>query len=79
MSKTKTTIELWACIDSNGDYATGEDAEKARERYEENVGAVSEAEGFRLVKVSVLVSLPEPVELTGEASDEETASLTSVS
>lgn len=76
---TKTTVELWACIDSNGDYAVGYSEETAREKYEEDVGALSECSGFRLVKICVAVPLPEPVELTGEASETGPASLTSVS
>lgn len=76
---TKTTCEVWLCVDSCGDYGVGPDAEGARANYEETVQALCDADGFRLVKVSVAVPLPQPVELVGEASDEETASLTSVS
>jgi hypothetical protein len=76
---SKITVEMWACVDSAGDYAVGNSEEAAREKYEEDVQALSESSGFRLVKINVAVPLPEPVELTGEASEVETASLTSVS
>ena len=75
----KETIELWACIDACGDYACGTSEEAAREKYEEDIGPLSECSGFRLVKVSVSVPLPEPVELEDEASEIETATLRSVS
>lgn len=79
MATSKISVEMWACVDACGDYGVGADEEKARENYEEAIQALSESGGFRLVKVTVLVPLPEAIELTGEASEQETASLTSVS
>lgn len=75
----RESIELWACIDARGDYAAGKSEEEAREKYEEDIGPLAECSGFRLVKLTVSVPLPEPVELSGEASDVETATLSSVS
>lgn len=64
-----TQVEIWVCVDSNGDVGIGECDVSAREKYEENIGNLNEAEGFRLVKVLVTVPLPEvsTVELTAEA------------
>ena len=67
--------EVWLCVDSAGDYASGADEAAARESYEENVQALSDADGFRLVKVTVNVPLPEVVELTGNAPALGTATL----
>ncbi len=60
-------IELWACVDSEGQYEVGTSAEAARERYEQDIGILADVEGFRLVCLTVRVALPVPVELTGEA------------
>lgn len=75
---SKIDVEMWACVDDEGNYAVGASDEEAREKYEEQVQALSEASGFRLVKVTVKVPLPEIVELTGEVSEDETAELTTV-
>ncbi len=60
-------IELWACVDSDGQYECGTSAESARERFENEIGSLADVEGFRLVCLTVKVALPVPVELTGEA------------
>lgn len=59
--------ELVILVDSNGDYAFGKDEAGAREAYENEVGALNECDGFRLVKVAVNVPLPAIVEMTGQA------------
>ena len=71
MAQNTATVDLWACVDSNGDYAVGSSDEAAREKYEEDVGALNEVAGFRLVKVAVTVPLPEVIELEVEAPAEE--------
>ena len=65
-----TTIEVWACVDADGDYAVGATEEAAREKYEEDFCPLSEGSGFRLVKVNVTVPLPTVIELEVEAPDE---------
>lgn len=71
--------EVWLCVDQAGDYAVGVDAESARSAYAENIGALEDTEGHRMVKVIVTVPLPEVVELAGEAPATGKAVLTSVS
>lgn len=58
-------VEVFVVVDSAGDYATGVDVDKAKEAYENDVQALVDAEGFRVVKVVVKVPLPEVVELVG--------------
>lgn len=60
------TFEVFLLCDSNGDYAVGNSADAARERYEEDIGELVNCDGFRLVKMLVKVPLPEPVELSVE-------------
>jgi hypothetical protein len=55
--------EVCILIDCNGDYAIGADEAGAREAYEENIQALTDCDGFRLVKVTVAVPLPSIVEL----------------
>lgn len=70
--------EVFLVIDQAGDYAVGNSAEAAREKYEEDIGALNAAEGFRIVKLLVRVPLPEVVELAGEAPAVGSAALLSV-
>jgi len=72
------TCEVFLCVDSAGNYGVGKDEAAARENYESDVQALSDADGFRLVKVTVAVPLPEMVELVGEAPAEGTAKLLNV-
>ena len=71
MSATPTTepapCEVWIVCDQAGDYAVGSSADAAREKYAEDIGELSSAEGFRMVKLLVRVPLPEVVELSGDA------------
>ena len=60
-------VEVWICVDSSGDSAVGSSAEDAKERYEESIQQLAEADGFRLVKLLVKVPLPEVVELLADA------------
>ena len=71
------TVDAWLCIDSDGDYGVGKDEASARESYENDVQPLADANGFRLVKVSVTVPLPEVIELEVEtpAETEEEASV----
>jgi hypothetical protein len=71
MSKNMATVEMFACVDQDGDYAVGKDEDAAREAYESEFCALNETAGFRLVKVTVNVPCPEVVELTGTVADDE--------
>jgi hypothetical protein len=71
MASETTTVDVWMCVDSAGDYGIGKDEASARENYESEIQSLSDADGFRLVKVSVTVPLPEPIELEVEAPAED--------
>lgn len=66
------TVELWVRVSEAGDFDCGPTAEAAGERFEESIGHDNET-GYRMVRVKVRVPLPEPIEVTGEAADDEAA------
>jgi hypothetical protein len=66
-----TELELWVCVDANGDYGLGKDAESAKEQYENDVGMLCDGDGFRLYKLKLQVPLPTLVELSGTVADEQ--------
>ena len=59
-----TTIEVYILVDACGDVAFASDEATARENYENDIGPLSDTDGFRIVKVSVNVPLPELIELS---------------
>lgn len=63
-------VELWICLDSNGDFAIGLDADSARTSYEETIGPLAECDGFRLLKLALIAPVPEPICLTGWVAPE---------
>jgi hypothetical protein len=65
MAAVKTEVECFVLVDPNGDWAVGADADAARQSYADNIGALEECDGFRLVCVKLTVPLPRVVELTG--------------
>ena len=69
-------IEVFTCIDSNGDYACGTTAEAAIEKYEEDVGDVNSTDGFRIIKAIIAVPLPKEIVLRGTVSGESESTLT---
>lgn len=73
-----TELELWACVDASGDYGLGRDADEAKAAYENDIGQLADAEGFRCFKITLTVPLPEPVELTGSVPAEERQPVLSV-
>ena len=70
--------EIYVVIDQSGDYAVGNSADAAREKYEEDIGGLNECEGFRIVRMKVNVPLPEVVELTGTVPAQGAAKLSIV-
>jgi hypothetical protein len=73
----KATCELVLIVDANGDYAAGKDFDAAKEVYENDVGELQASEGgFRVVRLTVGVPLPEAVELAGDAPEQGKATLT---
>ena len=66
----KATCELVLLVDANGDYAVGKDFDAAKDNYESDVQELSACEGgFRVVRMTVGVPLPEVVELAGDAPE----------
>jgi hypothetical protein len=61
--------EVTMVVDAAGDYGCGRDLDSARESYAEDVGALDDAEGLRVVVCRVRVPLPVPVDVAGTAPD----------
>ena len=70
MATETATVVTWLCIDSEGDYGVGKNEASTRESHENDVQQLAEANGFRLVKASMTVPLPQPIELEIEESAE---------
>ena len=68
MAKTKA-IEMYTAVDDDGGYGVGIDADDAVKNYGDNVGAISEVRGFRIIKIFVTVPLPEIVTLSGTVGE----------
>lgn len=76
MAQQTCEVELWVCVDSNGDYSVAKTDSDARENYESEVQNLADTEGHRMVKVTLTVPLPEVVELTGTVpADEKPAAM----
>ena len=71
-----TECEAWVCVDAEGQYAVGTDADSAREAYETDVGELQGTDGFRLVKVTVKVPLPVVIEAAAQVAEDEPAAAT---
>jgi hypothetical protein len=69
MAKT-CEVEIFVVVDAAGDYGVGTDAENARTHYEDSVGDLTNSDGFRTLKLTVTIPLPEIMTLTGEADDD---------
>lgn len=68
-------FEVWILVDETGDYAVGEDANTAAERYADNIG--NGAGAMRSVKVTLRIPLPKPIEVTAEIpAESETCNVT---
>lgn len=75
----KAAIEMFACVDHNGDYGIGRDEATARENYASEIGDLSELDGgYRIVKVKVNVPLPTVMECEVEVEDDEEAGVLAV-
>ncbi len=69
----KVSHEVFIVVDANGDCAVGTTADAARESFDDNVGGLADGEGFRMVRVTVSVPLPEIIDVTAEVEDDEPA------
>lgn len=72
---TKTLIEVWVLVDEQGNHVCSPDADSLAELYEEKIGGTAEL-ARRVLRLVVLVPLPEAVVLRGEAPVEGEAQLT---
>ena len=75
------SVELWILVNQDGDYVASHDPGVLNELWEEVVGPMNEAAGFRTVKVIVRVPVPTVIELPPVEVDEvdESAALASLS
>lgn len=64
------TIELWVCVDENGDYAVGKDRDQSQENYAGEIG--DDSAGRRYITVLLTVPLPNPIEVAGTVEISET-------
>jgi hypothetical protein len=64
-----TECEAWMVVDAAGDYGVGRDKDKANEDYENEIGALSDAEGLRYVQVMLKVPMPVVITVEGEVLD----------
>lgn len=64
-------VEIWIVVDATGDYGVGRDQADAVEDFENDIQAISDGDGHRIVKVEIEVPLPEIIELTGAVGDDE--------
>lgn len=62
-------IEVWAMVDSSGDYQVGKDAEDVGSRWSEDFGG-DHSTAKRHVKVTIKLPLPRPVELVATLDPE---------
>lgn len=60
------TIEVWVCVDEDGDYTVGEDQSVALDRYTENINGDG---GRRFIKLSLTVAPPARIQLSGTVPD----------
>ena len=74
----KVQIEVFVCINQDGEYEVGTTAEQVRERFEENIGALADQDGMRIVRCWLKVPLPTIMEVQGEIEDGATAELTRI-
>lgn len=65
------TVEVWVLVDAAGEVVAGTSEEQAAERYGEEVGELAAAAGFRMVKLTLTVPLPKPIEITATVADAE--------
>ena len=61
-------VEVWVVVDADGDYAIGRDAESANTAFDEDIGRGENC--TRMVKVTLKIPAPRPVELVGEVPAE---------
>ena len=74
----KADLEIYVVVDGNGDFAVGITIENAKQVYADDFGPLEDAEGFRVVKLTVAVPLPELIEAAATAAEDEPAALAAV-
>jgi hypothetical protein len=65
-------VEVWVLMDGEGNYVCCEDRDGLKDRYEEIVGEL-DGGPTRVLKLSVAVPYPKPVELAGAVGAEPAA------
>lgn len=61
-------VEVWVVVDENGDYVVDTASDSAEEKYGDDIGRTGIA--TRMVKVTLKVPYPKPIEVTAELPEE---------
>lgn len=64
---TSNTVDVFVCMDSDGDYEIGKEAEDAITNYNDNIGGCLP---LRVIKLKVVMAPPVITETTVEVKDE---------
>jgi hypothetical protein len=64
-----TTVEVWVMVDEKGNWVVHPDRAELLNRYDEEIGTY-EGEAVRIIKATIKVPTPKPVELSGVVAAE---------
>ena len=68
--KNPAVVEVWLVVDSDGEYGVGKGEKEASEDYDEKIGGTLETiQGFRTIKVTLSVPVPEITSLVGSVPE----------
>lgn len=67
----KAKLPIWVVVDGDGNYEVGTDEGNARERFGDNIGPIDEADGFRIVRITLEVPLPNLIDVAAQAAAED--------
>lgn len=63
------TCAVYVLIDASGNYAVGSSEDAARQAYADEIGALDEQDGFRIIKLMVKAAVPAIVPFETVAPD----------
>lgn len=64
------TAELWVLVDERGNYVCHVEQQKLTDQYEKDVGGLDAGTASRLLRITVTLPKPRPVQLAGEVAAE---------
>ena len=73
MNENTTAVEVWILVDENGDYVCCVNRDELKNKHDEDVGGLDDGLATRIVKVSLAVPTPKPVELSATVAEEPAA------